>query len=78
MLKNTYKIVWTIEVEADYARHAAKQALEIMQDKESTATVFEVTECFGKEKTHTIDLGEQCIAKAGANIAPFLWDTLPM
>jgi hypothetical protein len=39
-----YIVRWEVEVDADSALEAAKQAHEMMQDPESTATVFEVTE----------------------------------
>lgn len=50
-----YRVKWEIDIEADDAKDAAMQAQIIMQDLESTATVFEVTD---KEEntTATIDL----------------------
>jgi len=44
---NEYTINWTIEVYADSPQAAAEQALEIMRDPASTATVFEVIEIGG-------------------------------
>ena len=42
-MKN-YRVVWTIEVEAPTERAAAELALRIQRDKQSIATVFEVSE----------------------------------
>ena len=36
------RVTWEIDVDADTPREAAQRALEIMQDPESIATVFEV------------------------------------
>ena len=44
---NEYTINWTIEVDANSPEEAANQALEIMRDPDSTATVFEVIEIGG-------------------------------
>jgi len=50
-----YLVTWKIDIEASNPKEAAKQALEIMRDPESTATVFEVED--KKKKTlHIIDL----------------------
>lgn len=38
----SYVVTWTIDIEADSAEDAAKQALEIQRDPESIATWFEV------------------------------------
>lgn len=54
-IARTYRVTWTIEVEADYARAAARRALEIQRNPESIATVFEV-EDIETGKTHTVDL----------------------
>ena len=37
-----YRVIWVIDVDADCRLEAAKKALAIQQDKESTATVFTV------------------------------------
>jgi hypothetical protein len=50
----TYKVTWTIELDAKSASDAAKQALEIQRDRESIATVFDVQEPSGNNVT--IDL----------------------
>lgn len=38
----TYTVIWEIQVWASSHEEAAKQALEIQQDKDSTGTIFEV------------------------------------
>lgn len=45
-----YKIKWEIDVEASSHEEAAAKALEFQQDKESIATVFEVTDDEGNTK----------------------------
>ena len=52
-----YHVVWEIDIYAQSPREAAKEAQAIQQDKDSTATVFDVTEEDG-HKTVRIDLGE--------------------
>lgn len=52
-----YHVVWEIDIYAPSPREAAKEAQAIQQDKESTATVFDVTEEDG-DKAVRIDLGE--------------------
>lgn len=37
-----YVVTWTVDIEADSAREAAQQALDIQRDPLSTAVVFEV------------------------------------
>jgi len=37
-----YKVVWTIDIEANSPQEAAKEALLIQRDKGSEATAFEV------------------------------------
>lgn len=44
----SYEVHWIIDIEADSALEAAKEALEIMHDKESTAVVFQVRNSKGK------------------------------
>lgn len=50
----TYRVTWSIDIDAKSARGAARLALEIQQDKESIANVFEVREPSGNNVT--IDL----------------------
>lgn len=38
-----YRVLWTIDIEADTAEEAAQRALDIQRNPESIATVFEVT-----------------------------------
>jgi hypothetical protein len=38
----TYRVVWEIDVEAESAEDAARQALEIQRDPESTGIIFDV------------------------------------
>jgi hypothetical protein len=52
-----YHIVWEIDIYAQSPRQAAEEAQAIQQDKDSTATVFDVTEEDG-DKSVRIDLGE--------------------
>lgn len=40
----SYHVVWEIDVDSDSARGAAFEAWQIMLDRHSTATVFNVTE----------------------------------
>lgn len=46
---------WEIDIEAETAEEAARQALAIQRDPESIALVFEVTR-EGSDKTKVIDL----------------------
>jgi len=39
-----YRVTWVIDLEADSPEEAARKALEIQRDPDSTATVFEVQE----------------------------------
>lgn len=39
-----YRVVWEIDIEADTPKEAAKKALKIQRDPESTATVFDTFE----------------------------------
>lgn len=43
-IARTYRVTWTIELDADYPRSAANKALEMQRDPTSTATVFTVTD----------------------------------
>ena len=52
-----YHVVWEIDIYAQSPRDAAKEAQTIQQDKDSIATVFDVTE-EGGGKTVRIDLAE--------------------
>lgn len=40
----TYRVSWTIDIEADNAIEAAIKALDIQRDQESTATVFDIVD----------------------------------
>lgn len=52
-----YHVVWEIDINARSPREAAKEAQAIQQDRDSTATLFDVTE-EDSDKTVRIDLGE--------------------
>jgi hypothetical protein len=52
-----YHVVWEIDLYAQSPRDAAKEAQAIQQDKDTVATVFDVTEEDGN-KIVRIDLGE--------------------
>ena len=52
----TYLVTWEIEIDAKSPKDAAKKALKIQRDKNSTALVFDVIP-FGKEPKR-IDLCE--------------------
>ena len=49
-----YKITWTINIDGKNPADAALEALKIMQDKESVATVFDVQD--EQMKTMRVDL----------------------
>ncbi len=51
----TYFVHWTIVLSAKNHAHAARQALEIMQDKKSTALVFRI-KAESERKYRDIDL----------------------
>jgi hypothetical protein len=51
-----YRVTWTIEIEAESAKEAAKTALFIQRDPYSTATFFEVTPKTAGGKTKTVRL----------------------
>jgi hypothetical protein len=52
-----YHVVWEIDIYAQSHLEAAKEALAIQQDRNSTATVFDVTEG-NSDKTIRVDLAE--------------------
>jgi hypothetical protein len=52
-----YHVVWEIDINAQSPRDAAKEAQAIQQDKDTVATVFDVTE-EDSDKIVRIDLGE--------------------
>lgn len=52
-----YHVIWEIDIYAQSPREAAKEAQGIQQDKDSTATVFDVTG-EDSDKAVRIDLGE--------------------
>jgi hypothetical protein len=53
----TYRVTWVIDVDADGPREAALQALEIMRDPASIATVFTVADDQGNRVD--VDLGQE-------------------
>jgi hypothetical protein len=55
-MEKTYKVVWEIDIAADSPEEAARKALEYQRDRESLATVFNVTEPNGN--TIVFDLRE--------------------
>lgn len=62
----TYLVTWKIEIDAKNAKDAAKQALTIQRDCDSTATIFDVREPNGNNVT--FDLLPKCACKAGSPI----------
>lgn len=52
-----YRVTWTVDITADSPRDAARQALEMQRDAESTATVFEVSERGADGAPVSVDLG---------------------
>lgn len=52
---NRYVVTWTIDIEADTPVEAARAALEIQRDPESTAMVFSISGD-GGESEQRIDL----------------------
>lgn len=54
MRVQTYRVTWSIDVDAETAEDAARQASEIQLDRESIASVFDVVEPSGNHVT--IDL----------------------
>lgn len=52
-----YRVVWEIDITAASPREAAKLALEIQQDPESTAIVFQVSD--EKGACVEVDLNEE-------------------
>ena len=55
MSTQTYLVEWYIDIEADTPEAAAREALTLQRDPESTATVFHVTNRHGE--TAAVDLG---------------------
>jgi hypothetical protein len=51
-----YTVIWEIDIEDKSSKGAAKQALEIMRDSSSVATVFQVVNQDGS--TTIVDLEE--------------------
>lgn len=56
MAKQTYHVLWEIDLDADSPSEAAELALSIMLDSESTATTFDVTDEDGE--TERVNLQE--------------------
>jgi hypothetical protein len=50
-----YKVAWEIDIEADSPEDAAREALAIMRNPHSIATVFEV---WGNDQVTHVDLTE--------------------
>lgn len=53
-----YRVEWSINIEAETAKDAARQALEIQRDHLSTATVFEVIPTDSDGRAIRVDLVE--------------------
>lgn len=51
-----YKVVWEMEIEASSPLKAAERALEIQRDPNSIATIFNVIDSKGREKTIDLDV----------------------
>jgi len=61
MAESTYRVKWEIDVSARCPEAAALKALAILQDKDSTAVIFDVTGGdIGKKKV-SVDLDEYAI-----------------
>jgi hypothetical protein len=56
----SYKVTWTIDIEADDPLDAASQALFIHRNTASIATVFDVTNEKGETVTIDFEEGESC------------------
>lgn len=54
---NEYRVIWEIDVYAESHEDAAKQALNIQRDVDSTATVFSVVSTNGHVRS--IDVGNE-------------------
>lgn len=54
-IMNRYFLTWTIDIEASSPEQAARKALDIQRDPNSSATVFDVVE-HNTKKVITIDL----------------------
>lgn len=57
--RNGYLVLWSVDINADSPEEAAREALEIQRDSDSTATLFEVIETYTGKKT-VIDLALDC------------------
>jgi hypothetical protein len=51
-----YRVKWEIDIEADNALHAARQAREIQLDRNSWATVFEMQDSAGRFETVVLEM----------------------
>lgn len=59
-MTRTYRVEWSMEIDADSAEQAARRALEIHRDPASIATVFDVYDEGGdKERIDLLELDEQ-------------------
>jgi hypothetical protein len=52
-----YRVVWTIDIDADSFEDAAKRALEMHRDRESLATHFFVTDERGETREVWVERG---------------------
>lgn len=52
----SYLVTWVIDIEANSPEEAAQEALDIMRDEESTATIFDVK---WEGNTKTIEVGTE-------------------
>ncbi len=50
-----YRVVWEIDIDSESPKDAAIKALEIQRNQYSIATVFNVINCNGQEKTIDLD-----------------------
>lgn len=58
-----YIVTWVIDIEADSAEEAAKQALDIQRDECSEATFFQVEHCATGDQ-FTVDMFYDTVEKA--------------
>jgi hypothetical protein len=60
-MENHYVVVWSIDIWAETAEEAAREALKIQKDQESTATMFFVR----KGPAHGVPKGEGVFVDLG-------------
>lgn len=68
----TYNVSWNIELDAESAQQAAELALEMHRDKNSTATIFEVTD----DDKGTLDVIDASPASQGRETTPVTLKTI--